>query len=56
MAPPLALAVSSLSLLGKTRLQLIEVLPVATVQKGKREHRIGLRSRAPPVQPTVLLA
>jgi hypothetical protein len=56
MAPPLALAVSSLSQLGKARLELIEVLPVVTAQKGKREHRIGLRSRAPPVQLTVSFA
>jgi hypothetical protein len=56
MAPPLALAVSSLSQLGKARLELIEVLPLATAQQGKREHRIGLRSRAPPVSPSVMLA
>jgi hypothetical protein len=56
MAPSLALAVSSLSQLGKTRLELIEVLPVFTDQQGKSEHRIGLRSRAPPVSLPVLLA
>jgi hypothetical protein len=56
MAPPLALAVSSLSQLGKARLELIEVMPIVTAQQGKREHRIGLRSRAPPVLPPVMLA
>jgi hypothetical protein len=56
MAPPLALAVSSLSQLGKARLELIEVLPLATTQQGKREHRIGLRSRAPPFLHSAMLA
>jgi hypothetical protein len=48
MAPPLALAISSLSQLGKTRLDLIDALPLVSARHGKREHRIGLRSRAPP--------
>jgi hypothetical protein len=56
MAPPLALAVSSLSQLGKTRLELLEVLLVVKAQKGKSEHQIGLRSRAPPVLQSVMLA
>jgi hypothetical protein len=55
-APPLALAVSSLSQLGKTRLELLEVLLVVKAQKGKSEHRIGLRSRAPPVSQSGMLA
>jgi hypothetical protein len=56
LAPPLALAVSSLSQLGKARLELLEILPLTTRQQGKSEHRIGLRSRAPPVLHFVMLA
>jgi hypothetical protein len=48
-APPLALAISSLSQLGKTRLELVDIVLVASTELGKREHRIGLRSRAPPL-------
>jgi hypothetical protein len=48
-APPIALPVSSLSQLGKTRLELVDVLTVVSPELGKQEHRVGLRSRAPPV-------
>jgi hypothetical protein len=48
-APPIALPVSSLSQLGKTRLELVDIVLVTSTELGKREHRIGLRSRAPPV-------
>jgi hypothetical protein len=48
-APPTALAVSSLSHLGKTRLELVDTVLVTTSERGKQEHRIGLRSRAPPI-------
>jgi hypothetical protein len=48
-APPIALPVSSLSQLGKTRLELVDTVLVTSTELGKREHRIGLRSRAPPV-------
>ena len=47
-APPLALAVSSLSQLGKTRLELVDIVLARSTELGKQEHRIGLRSRAPP--------
>jgi hypothetical protein len=52
-APPIALAVSSLSQLGKTRLELVDTVLVTSTELGKREHRIGLRSRAPPVMSVV---
>lgn len=48
-APPMALPVSSLSQLGKTRLELVGVVTVASPELGKQEHRVGLRSRAPPM-------
>ena len=48
-APPMALPVSSLSQLGKTRLELVDVVPVTSPELGKQEHSVGLRSRAPPV-------
>ena len=48
-APSNALAISSLSQLGKTCLELVDVVLVASIELGKPEHRIGLRSRAPPV-------
>jgi hypothetical protein len=48
-APPIALAVSSLSQFGKTRLELVDTVLVTSTELGKQEHRIGLRSRAPPV-------
>jgi hypothetical protein len=49
MAPPLALAVSSLSQLGKTRLVILDSVLLELPELGKQEHRIGLRSRAPPI-------
>ena len=52
-APSNALAVSSLSQLGKTRLELVDVVLVTSKELGKQEHRIGLRSRAPPVSSPV---
>ena len=48
-APPLALPISSLSQLGKTRLELVEVLPVTAAVFSKLEFQIGLQSRAPPL-------
>jgi hypothetical protein len=48
-APPLALAGLNLAHLGKTRRGVLEPVPALSVQHGKPEHRIGLRSRAPPV-------
>ena len=48
-APSVALPVSSLSQLGKTRLVLVDVVLVASAELGKQEHRVGLRSRGPPI-------
>jgi hypothetical protein len=48
-APPSVLAALNLVQLGKTRLELVETLPELSVERAKAEHRIGLRSRAPPV-------
>ena len=48
-APSNALPVSSLSQLGKARLELVDVVLVRSTELGKPEHRIGLRSRAPPI-------
>jgi hypothetical protein len=49
-APPIALPVSSLSQLGKTRLELVDVVPVVSAELGKQEYRVGLHARAPPVR------
>jgi hypothetical protein len=48
-APPMALPVSSLSQLGKTRLELVDAVLVEFSEQGTQEHRVGLRSRAPPI-------
>jgi hypothetical protein len=55
-APPNGLPVSSTSHLCKVRLEMVAAVLVLSSERGKPEHRIGLRTRAPPVQQTVSFA